>query len=364
MKIIFLIIIALFVTSAITASYFFYDDTANEQKAQEAFGDNLVYLAMKERFPEITSSVSYDTEGGTGMFAFITNNTNGNELYLTINKGDSEWGGFPTFITCRTINGVDTLYTDDFVVDYIKNTDCLDIGEDPDIVSFAPISKITKDDMNEIFEKHPAFTAFKQRFPDSTEKIEYFEEGGGKLRVNAPNPENRNYLELTITVDQRLDKIPAFATCFVKNGSIAIQQQYNFLSDYITNTACLEYMLSPDYVYPRYDGPVDEDDGILLIKDTSEYKTLIEEYGEDLVSVKAVNLLKTEDTLFLKDIDGGFKQDPGCIIVMKYQDNQGSIYQLDENLDIVYKMNLTEFMEKSSKQVDVDIMNEFYSSLH
>ena len=125
----------------------------------------------------------------------------------------------------------------------------------------------------------------------------------------------------------------------------------------------MEYTLDPFYVYPRYDGPVDEDDGILLIKSTTEYKTLIEEYGEDLVSVTAVNLLNPEDTFFLKDIDDGFAHNPGCIIVMQYENNQGNIYQLDENLDIVFKMDLSEFMEKSSQRVDVHIMNEFYDSL-
>ena len=105
-----------------------------------------------------------------------------------------------------------------------------------------------------------------------------------------------------------------------------------------------------------------EEDGILLIKETQEYKSLIEKYSEDVVSVKAVNLLKVEDTLFLKEIDDGFKQNPGCIIVIEYENDQGYVYQLDEELNIVYQMNLNDFAESVNK-VNSHMLNDFYKSL-
>lgn len=110
------------------------------------------------------------------------------------------------------------------------------------------------------------------------------------------------------------------------------------------------------------DEAVIEEEGVLLIKDTQEYKTLIEEYGKDIVLVKATNLLEVEDTLFLRDIDDGFKQNPGCIIVLEYENNQGYVYQLDKELNIVYRMNLLEFTESANK-VNSQIMEDFYKSL-
>ena len=115
-------------------------------------------------------------------------------------------------------------------------------------------------------------------------------------------------------------------------------------------------------VDPNIPQVVIEEEGVLLIKNTQEYKTLIDEYGEDIVSVKAVNLLDVKDTLFLKEIDNNFKQSPGCIIVLEYENNQGYVYQLDEELNIVYRMNLLDFVESANK-VNSQIMEELDKSL-
>ena len=254
------IILIIAMLSIIFASiwiYMNYENAVKEQKTENMFGDNPVYIAMKDRFPDMASSISSDKEKGTGMYAHVTNAINGNEMYLTLHKGNSIWGNHPTSITCRTVNGVDSQYTDDFVIEYIKNTDCLNIGADPDIVPFKPAGNITKERMSEIFEMHPAYTAMKERFPDSLEETEYFDGNeGGKLRVSAVNSESRNYLELTITIDERLDSVPAYTICYLDNGKITLQQKYNFLADYIAETDCLEYVLDPGYVHPRYEGPV------------------------------------------------------------------------------------------------------------
>ena len=256
-KKIILIIATLSVISASFWIYMNYENTIKEQKIQNAFGDNPVYIAMKERFPGMISSISSDEEMGTGLYVHVTNTINGNEMYLTLHKGDSIWGNSPTSITCRTVNGVDSQYTDDFVIEYIKNTDCLNIGADPDIVSFESTDKITKESMSEIFEMHPAFIAMKERFPDSLEETEYFDGvEGGKLHLSAVNSENQNYLEITITIDERFDSVPAYAICYLDEGKIALQQKYNFLVEYITETDCLEYELDPNYIHPRYDGPI------------------------------------------------------------------------------------------------------------
>lgn len=107
---------------------------------------------------------------------------------------------------------------------------------------------------------------------------------------------------------------------------------------------------------------VEEEQGILLIKETQEYKTLIEQYGQDIVSVKAVNLLDVGDTLFLQNIDKGFEQNPGCIIVLEYKNNEGYVYQLDEDLNIIYQMNFAEFVE-SANRFDPDVLEDFIKSL-
>lgn len=107
---------------------------------------------------------------------------------------------------------------------------------------------------------------------------------------------------------------------------------------------------------------IPEEEGIVLIRTTPEYEALSEKYGSDLVSVEAVNLHQREETTFLSQISSGFREEPGCIIVLRAGESEGFVYQLDEEFNIVFKMTLNDF-EKGAMNVDGVTMKYFYSSL-
>ncbi len=105
-----------------------------------------------------------------------------------------------------------------------------------------------------------------------------------------------------------------------------------------------------------------EEQGIVLIQSTPEYAALSEKYGSDLVSVQEVNLHQREETTFLILISNGFREEPGCIIVLRAGESEGYVYQLDKEFNIVFRMTLSEFREAAAK-IDARTMEDFYSSL-
>ena len=105
-----------------------------------------------------------------------------------------------------------------------------------------------------------------------------------------------------------------------------------------------------------------EEEGVLLIKETREYESLVVKYGSDDVPVRAVNLHDESEVAFLKEINQGFVTEPGCIIVLEAGNAEGYVYQLDEELSIVFRMTLSAF-EEGARNVDAPTMERFYSSL-
>ncbi len=105
-----------------------------------------------------------------------------------------------------------------------------------------------------------------------------------------------------------------------------------------------------------------EEEGVLLIKDTREYQSLVDKYGSGDVSVEAVNLHDESETEFLRKINDGFFMESGCIIVLKAGKGEGHVYQLDEEFNIVFRITLSEF-EQGARNVDARTMEHFYSSL-
>ena len=86
-----------------------------------------------------------------------------------------------------------------------------------------------------------------------------------------------------------------------------------------------------------------EDQGVLLIKSTLEYKSLVDKYGPDHVSVKAVNLVDRDEADILSKINNGFLMEPGCTIVLKADKAEGYVYQLDEEVQIVSRLTLSQY---------------------
>ena len=108
--------------------------------------------------------------------------------------------------------------------------------------------------------------------------------------------------------------------------------------------------------------PIPEDEGVLLVKSTPEYQSLVNKFGSNHVSVKAVNLEGKSETDFLAKISDGFLMEPGCIIVLRAGGGAGYVYQLDEEFNIVFRMTLDRF-EEGILNLDVRIMEHFYGSL-
>ena len=118
-----------------------------------------------------------------------------------------------------------------------------------------------------------------------------------------------------------------------------------------------EFVVGGDFT-----GDSTEDEGIRLIKSIPEYKSLVDKFGSDHVSVKAVNLEDRDEADFLRTINDGFLMDPGCIIVLKAEPGEGYVYQLDEEFNVVFRMTLSGF-EQGARAVDSRTMVEFYASL-
>ena len=127
-------------------------------------------------------------------------------------------------------------------------------------------------------------------------------------------------------------------------------------------TACDRPPSTPPTLLPPRARPTPEDEGILVIKSTPEYRSLVDKYGSDHVSVKAVNLDDKDEANFLSKISDGFLMDPGCIIVLKAGKEEGYVYQLDEEFKTVSQITLSQF-EEGARYVDARTMEHFYSSL-
>ncbi len=80
------------------------------------------------------------------------------------------------------------------------------------------------------------------------------------------------------------------------------------------------------------------------------------------MSVKAANLHEEDEAAFLSIISDGFFIEPGCVIVLKVGIRDGYVYQLDEEIEIVYRITLAQF-EEGARNVDPRTLENFYGSL-
>jgi len=131
---------------------------------------------------------------------------------------------------------------------------------------------------------------------------------------------------------------------------------------FLSIVAFVSIILFFAFFFFAYTQFIPEEEGIVLIRTTPEYEALSEKYGYDLVSVEAVNLHQREETTFLSQISSGFREEPGCIIVLRAGESEGYVYQLDKEFNIVFRMTLSEFLEAAAR-VDAGTMEYFYSSL-
>ena len=108
-------------------------------------------------------------------------------------------------------------------------------------------------------------------------------------------------------------------------------------------------------------GGVPEDAGKKTAAGTEEYGSLVEAYGKDAVSVQALKIELAHDIGFIRQLDPGFRDDPGCIIVAR-AGSVGYVFQEEKSLNVVYTPTLEEFQGKTA-DADPAVRELFWSSL-
>ena len=108
-------------------------------------------------------------------------------------------------------------------------------------------------------------------------------------------------------------------------------------------------------------GGVPEDAGKKTATRTEEYSSLVEKYGKEAVSVQALKLELAHDIGFIRQLDPGFRDDPGCIIVAR-AGSVGYVFQEEKSLNVVYTPTLEEFQGKTA-DADPAVRELFWSSL-
>ncbi len=110
-----------------------------------------------------------------------------------------------------------------------------------------------------------------------------------------------------------------------------------------------------------YPCPTIEDKGKVKAANTPETQALADKYGWVHVHVKALAHSALYEEGFIAKIHPQFKGKIGCIIFVHAGDNEGYMFVQDENLDIIYKESIHEFVEKT-KNIDSKLMSKFYLS--
>ncbi|MCH9658757.1 hypothetical protein K0U27_08750 [archaeon] len=218
------------------------------------FDSHPAYLAMGERFSDVRSRIHYDDTNT--MFLEITteNDINGHNLSLYLYENMPYEKQNAALIFCNIGNSsVDELQdVDDAIIDYINSDHCFDIEQDSNrIYSPTSLSQTAKEDVEFLFERHPAYVVMKQRFPDSTNEIAVYEDGAAiGVDVDAVNPENNNEFKLRIYGMDENEIGETWTQCLV-GGHAIIERKSNPPVEYMADTDCLEKKIDPEYVY-RY----------------------------------------------------------------------------------------------------------------
>jgi hypothetical protein len=92
-----------------------------------------------------------------------------------------------------------------------------------------------------------------------------------------------------------------------------------------------------------------------------EYRSLVETYGNEAVSVHALKIELAHNIGFIRQLDPEFRDDPGCIIVAR-AGSVGYLFQEEKSLNVVYTQTLEEFQRKTAG-TDPAVRELFWSSL-
>jgi len=98
----------------------------------------------------------------------------------------------------------------------------------------------SEEELKAKFQKHPAYQAMYERFPDAKEEITYHGGGNGNMRVGVMNFETKNQLILDMYYNQYDHRVNANINCVTNNSNLNQGVDSLFVIDYIKNTNCLE----------------------------------------------------------------------------------------------------------------------------
>jgi len=108
-------------------------------------------------------------------------------------------------------------------------------------------------------------------------------------------------------------------------------------------------------------GSVPEDAGKKTAIRTEEYRSLVQTYGKEAVTVHALKIELAHNIGFIRQLDPEFRDDPGCIIVAR-AGSVGYVFQEEKSLNVVYTQTLEEF-EGKTVGADPAVRELFWSSM-
>ena len=97
----------------------------------------------------------------------------------------------------------------------------------------------SEEELKAKFEKHAAYQAMYERFPDAKEELTYHGGGNGNMRVGVMNFETNKQLILDMYYNSYEDRVTAAVNC-IGNNSEGMNTDTLFAEDFIKNTNCLD----------------------------------------------------------------------------------------------------------------------------
>ncbi|OGM33128.1 hypothetical protein A2803_00280 [Candidatus Woesebacteria bacterium RIFCSPHIGHO2_01_FULL_44_21] len=119
------------------------------------------------------------------------------------------------------------------------------------------------------------------------------------------------------------------------------------------------------YYFPEGPGRnfVIEDEGKVTVSERPEVVALAEKYGWDNVHIQALDIDLVSDLVFIKSLRPDFSDELGCVIVVHAGENEGYVYQENEDLEVIHMETMQEFLNKV-KDKDPELLFKFFLSLH
>ena len=116
----------------------------------------------------------------------------------------------------------------------------------------------TEEELKVMFYAHPAYTVFKEKYPDASESFETWNRGEGRLNLVMYNYENLNEIRLDISYDSHRENIRVNVSCQVHipgtDRDMHRGMEGDGVADFIDKVNCLEIKLESEIKETGYGG--------------------------------------------------------------------------------------------------------------